>query len=328
MTILKSHNVALVERELFQKQSLRPKRTPDHITILCPFHRENSPSCNVNLSARGVPVGYFYCWGCNAKGPWNVLADKIGLKKMNYKATGFSVVDNVGSVFDKVRQKTLTDNSSAGWSDLDPELDKVSFTEVDSDWRGIKRDLLVALGCKMFIDRKRNIRICLPVVVNDETVGLVYGTTVKYDPSLKIASYINSPGNWTKNKALLGLDYAKTLKMFKRHKFLILVEGPRDALVLLQRGIPAVAVLGNNWGEKKSDILAELELNHIFLLFDNDSVGRKLGRAAKESLSKHMPVTKFKLPHKEDTGKKIDPASMSLSMLRKIMARVKAHLSA
>ena len=57
--------------------------------LCCPFHRERTPSCSVNLATnKKVPVGHFYCFGCSAKGNWNKFAEKIGARLIDKEDEG------------------------------------------------------------------------------------------------------------------------------------------------------------------------------------------------------------------------------------------------
>ena len=100
---------------------------------------------------------------------------------------------------------------------------------------------------------------------------------------------------------------------------IFIVEGPRDALSMLQIGIPACAIIGAKiWSKLKEEIIASAEPNRVALLFDNDKAGRKGAQYLIKISGSNLPLKNILLPRKEKIKRKIDPADLSVKNKRKI----------
>jgi DNA primase len=138
--------------------------------------------------------------------------------------------------------------------------------------------------------------------------------------------YINSPGGWTKD-ALFPYDYVNSLEA----KVVAIVEGPRDALVTIRNGLPALAIMGtNNWSEKCINLIMGLGASKIVLLLDPDTPGELAMRRIYKDLSKKISVVPVMLPSKfvtDDKGRKkrvklCDPADLSRRKLERVFERI------
>lgn len=319
----------VIRGELFRR-AYRATEKAEQIIICCPFHDERTPSCGVNISAPKIPVGYFHCFGCGAKGPWNVLAEKMGMQKLtNFDLKSIEeVAPNMGSKFAQIKDDLLEDYTDGDWKKIEPVLARTMILDVDQDYQPkkneptIRKELLQKMGVKRMIDPKTyNTFLILPVMVNEQTVGIVRARVKKKKGSL---SYITSPGGWVKRSGLFGYDYAKTLPAWKKFKILFIVEGPRDALRLLQMGIPAVAILGaKNWSKNKVNLVLDLNPKRVCILFDNDTPGRRASRKIYGTLKRVVPTRRIKLPHKDKIGKELDPANLPSRSIKRIWIKLR-----
>jgi hypothetical protein len=139
-TLFVTKAYSIVRGELFRKIPGRVTEKSDSIWICCPFHGESTPSCKVNLvESERASFGFFYCFGCQEKGPWNKLADKMGLKKFNdadVKAiNGFA--PNLGTKYSRIRQSMMDESDNGDWSRFDVviERNKGKLTDLAIDWR-------------------------------------------------------------------------------------------------------------------------------------------------------------------------------------------------
>jgi hypothetical protein len=194
--------------------------------------------------------------------------------------------------------------------------------------------LLKKLGARMVLDDKKNqgaatgysyASACdalFPVYINDVLYGMVKGVA---DPVQGDKSYITSPGEWIKNHGLLFYDYAKSIINTRHIHTLFVVEGPRDAMRFLSQGYPSVPVLGaKSMSERKLRYFCLLNIKNLVIIPDNDNGGDELKRdfehivCAFESYScLPFDVTYIDLPK---NGKKLDPHSISQTMINKIIA--------
>lgn len=296
---------------------IRGEHRGDSYWICCPFHDENTPSCSVNLDdTKPVPIGHFYCFGCSeGRGPWNKLANKLGLPEIkewqNFK-------ENAGQQL-KVKLK------SASLTEVDKLMGEIKSNVAipwpeDKEWRGYKGKLINKLGGQMYNDpRKDELMLVFPIYINGKLRGGVRAFLKKIE---KRASYLTTEGSWVKSHGLFGYDLAKKLIRKRGLKKIVLVEGPRDALRLLSKGIPACAVLGTkNFNDKKALYLTALGVDEILVMPDNDRAGKEMWELVKAQVGNLCKTTYLRLPKEKDkAGKliKLDPDSAPKEIIREV----------
>lgn len=245
-----------------------PKLKNNSIWIKCPFHgggNERTASCRVNIVKGKYPAGFFYCYGCGAHGNWNKLADIIpGLTRLSEEE-----IKNQDLMI--VQMSEQQKNSLLG-TDESIKMDLSLSVEWDRKeiWRKINGQLLHDIGARKFYNKKLNLsELFLPCYQNGEMKGGIKAVLERL-PGQK--GYFNTPGPWVK-KSLFPYDYVKSF-MKERNNMLALVEGPRDALNLIQGGIPALAILGSkNWSNVKKNYIELLDPNILIYAFDEDEAG-------------------------------------------------------
>lgn len=265
------------QRELVQQQiSLVPKvkMKYDMAMIPCPFHSDINPSCAVYFKSSQSHPGSWYCFGCGAHGLWNELAEALGLEQFDSKPK---------DRYTRPVSVTLEDYSSD---------EKLVFKSLPKNktWRGISTDLLIDVGCKLCKVKYSSGQISdsfiyMPVNINGQTEGYIKAR-LKKDPNKP--SYINKKGNWAKSKGLFPFDYS--ISKMTSHKAMVLVEGQRDALRLLQNGIPALCIMGtHNWNDEKSMLLEIHGVKKAIIFLDGDDAGISGTKLLYPSLKKYIP---------------------------------------
>jgi len=282
--------------------------------ICCPFHNDKTPSCGVYTRRGGrAPLGWFNCLGCGTKGHWNVLAEKIKAPKIKeWDSKEKSVEGAVLSEADEdkllggqtltVRRvlKIMQCQEAQPWPDYLP-------------WRGFDGKLIAQVGGMIINDyHNDNVAVLFPVRVAGRVQGAVKAIYEKKRQGQ--LSYITMPGEWVNSYGLFLFEFAKKLIEKRGFDFVVLVEGPRDALRLLRLGIPAIAVLGaNTIGRTKALYISSLNVGTFYVMPDNDNGGSALWSNLKVALGKKKIVPKrLKLPREYDSnGKliKMDPFS-------------------
>lgn len=179
-------------------------------------------------------------------------------------------------------------------------------------WRTISMRMLNKLGARLFMDRRTDNEpvIFLPAYVNGNVVGGIKARVEKVKGQL---SYVESAGEWSMTQGLYPFDYAVELLKRKKLRFVVLVEGPRDAIKLCARGIPALAILGTQkWSEAKRDLLLSLDLDLVILYMDGDSPGRKANKRLKAELTPYVTTKVLSLTAlaKELGLEELDPATV------------------
>lgn len=288
------------------------------VFILCPFHAETHPSGTISLDpAHPRWLGSFKCWGkCNKTAPWNEVAEKLGLKKLDGKNAlpkNVPLIDLKG-----VRQSLLPEKEKED----DSTRDDFDFFDLQEEkWRGFHKDFLKAVGARLiYHDKSGRFYVWFPVIVNDKEVGY-FRALMKKDPNNVYPSYINKKGVWTKKYGLFPFDYAIRLMKRRELSTLVLVEGPRDALRLLKAGIPAVCIMGtNSWTPVKRRVIENSGAKRIILMFDGDKAGRKATYDIYKDLKMHISVKVFRLWRvAKRLGKdKIDPCSAPTETIRQV----------
>ena len=250
--------------------------------IQCPFHEgDKNPSLGVNMSMTAkVPLGFYHCFGCGAKGSWNKLAEKLGLQKLDIDDIKETETKGYVSAFPGVESRLLGKTVEIMPADGVPFQGK--------SWRGVSGALIRRAKGVTAIDWKENtIFLWLPVIFNGTTVMAVRARMKKKQG--KPSYFFHAPAT-IKKRPWYGWDMAT--KMLKKGSMrnVFLVEGARDALRLMDAGIPSLALLGTRqWNDEKTRQLLDLCHKHNatpVVMMDADSAGILTQKTIVEKLRK------------------------------------------
>jgi DNA primase len=269
---------------------------------LCPFHKEKSPSFQVDTEQ-----GYFYCFGCKAGGDvfsfvqqvenlsfgdaLRQLAEKAGVQveakygerssrdlyEVNAFALAYFREHLPGPALDYLRRRGLSDAT----------IEAFELGYAPDGWDGLlsrararnlsERQLLEAgllsenPESGRVYDRFRG-RVMFPI--RDHLGRLVgFGGRVLDDSKPK---YLNTPETdaFKKGELLYGLDKARA--GLSSGAALTVVEGYMDVIAMHQHGFTgAVASLGTALTAEHAHLLERLGVARLSLMFDNDEAGRK-----------------------------------------------------
>lgn len=319
--------------EQLQQLNCRKKLAKNRLMITCPFHDDNTPSCGILIGEdTKYEIGSFHCLGCGTHGNWNKLAQKLGLKTIGNDVPKSGSAHTEGL---KMKMKDL-DNSmlSLGSSNIDEfmkEMGGSAYTEWPStvEWRGFPGWLINNLGAQIATMSRGELFCFFPVVIGKDIQGLV---RARIEPSPGKNNYLTTEGEWIKTKGLFPFSFVRLMLKKMVFKYVILVEGPRDALRLIMNGIPALAILGSqNLSASKMDLLMQLGVELVIALPDNDKAGRSVIDAIKSLHSKTQrgyDLDCIKLPRpKDEEGKliKIDPGNMDRDLLEALFDVIEDH---
>lgn len=323
-------------RDGLQRIGGRQKPAGDWHMILCPFHSERTPSCGVYMRRDDTRrnLGSWNCLGCGEHGNWNKLAEKANVDPIKEWDSGEKVVGGVITRADE--DKMLGSSESLGGSlTLRSIIHQMGCPEaqpwVESiNWRGFKGEFLAKVGGMVIDDAYNdNIAVLFPVKVGRRYVGAVKAIyEKKYKKQL---GYITMKGSdWVNNYGLFPYNITQMMIRKGHFNFVILVEGPRDALRLIKHGIPALAVLGaNTMGRKKVLQILNLGTDIVYAMPDNDSGGLTLWRNVKSSFTDDSAIIRrLKLPRdKDEQGKiiKMDPFNAPIQVIRNLKSYLKEH---
>ena len=307
--------------------SLKPAGR-DRLKGLCPFHSERTPSFHVHVGR-----GFYYCFGCGAKGDLfdfvmqtqsvdfvealTLLGRRAGVEvepatpkagrrrdllQINQMALDWFRGNLTGEPLDYLRDRGLSDASIAEW--------ELGFAP--DGWDGLLRHALTAghrdddlLAAGLLsenergrrYDRFRN-RVIFPI---KDRLGRAVGFAGRVlDDS--VPKYLNTPETdvFDKGAVLYGLDRAKG-PIRDRGECLV-VEGYMDVIALHQTGFHhAVAALGATLTEDQAQELSRLDVRRLLLAFDADDAGRRAVLAGLErSVGRRFLVRAVTVPHGKD----------------------------
>lgn len=316
----------VISREI-EKIDGPKKQTGDSVFVCCPFHDERSPSCSVNMSQeKDVAIGTFYCFGCGETGGWNKLAEKTNLEQIkswqNFEASS----DGKAARFDKRKTEMLGTNNLTIQRLFDEVGNAVLPWPKEASWRSYSGKLINRIEGYVYDDRRFDeLMLVLPVYINGRYRG---GVRALREKPKKGPSYFNTNGDWVKDYGLLGFDYMRKKDLYGC-KAIVLTEGPRDWLRMVQNKIPACSILGSKmFGKKKLTLLMGLGIEKVYALPDNDAAGTGMAKIIEAQCEGVIDFEWLKLPKKKDEQGKViamDPDNCPQKIIDKVKAIVYAH---
>ncbi|PLX28447.1 MAG: DNA primase [Ignavibacteria bacterium] len=287
---------------------VRLKKTGRNFTGLCPFHREKTPSFNVNPE-RGI----FKCFGCGKGGnvftflmemenisfveSVEMLADRYGLLITREGGQQREKPEDIDAMYEANRLAarfffdTLQGEQGAvgrtyyeqrGWTTETQRSFGLGFAP--EGWhhflefaraQGLSDDILERTGLIIrkeggsTYDRFRN-RVVFPIISVSRKVLGFGARTLEKDEHPK---YLNSPETpiYNKSRVLFGLSQAH--RAIRDLDAVILVEGYADVLSLVQAGVEnVVSTSGTALTPDQVHLLSRYTRN-FFFLYDADSAG-------------------------------------------------------
>lgn len=320
-----------IQRNLHKIPGPKRRAGANAIQIRCPFHPDKGPSCMLQLAATDrYPLGFFYCFGCKeGRGEWNKLADKLGLERISQQ--DLVQTKSYDHDMEETRQQLLGVKEGSNGLDANMAALRVEVSmpfPPEDTWRKIPGTMLAKVGALLAFDEGTEEKVViLPVKMNRVVIGCIKARWSK-DKSKKNPSYKNSKGEgWAKRELLFPYDYAVRLARRKK-RALVIVEGPRDALRLLQYGIPAVAITGTeNWSDYKGNLVVATEIEKIIICMDSDPPGIEATNAIRRYLRHQVDLRIFRtadiaermrVEKGLDETPKVDPGNMPMKYVRKL----------
>jgi DNA primase len=303
---------------------------------LCPFHKEKTPSFQVNPE-----MGLYHCFGCGKGGDvfsfiqemdgldfreaLETLAETVGVELPRYERreqlggggaskTDFLGVNALASEFFQMR---VRDNPRAVDYFKSRGLSAETVKEfglgyAPDGWHGLINYLngknvttQRAVECGLAVskdggppyDRFRD-RVIFPICDLNGRVIAFAGRGMDADAQPK---YLNSPESalYKKSSVLYGLHKAR--KGIREHGYIIIVEGYMDYLTLYQAGIQnAAAASGTAFTEEHAHLIKRFT-SKATLVFDGDRAGLSAAQRTALVLAPHgLQVSILALPGDDD----------------------------
>ena len=258
---------------------------------------------SASLSIRKVD-GMFNCFGCGIKGQnWNALQ---------------AYLPNI----ELIPEQDLPDKSTLIAIRLRDRL-RAAVLEMQLPWgiepwvgtyRHASQYTLDALGaCKWFDPLSHCYRILFPVTVERDLVGWAARRLDSSDDQ----RYRNSTGFQSK-RWVFPFDVTAQLV----DDTVVLVEGPYDAIRLVNMNIPAVCIFGTkNYTSDKKGIISRLGVERVVLALDNDHGGEGARLDMALDLRTQFIVEHFLPP----PGK--DPGNMPIEAVHYLAAMVRRRVT-
>lgn len=266
------------------------KEYGNRLMIRCPYHNDNTPSGSLSLSP--VYAGAFRCFACGAKAGWDDLAPRLNLepfKRGKPKEEYASNLMTQGEQFLDQQKKRYRE-------------DKFKFSNLPPNkrWRSIPTNLLIDLGGKLCVKWSADYErwsstkfIYLPVIVNGEQEGFFRARLKKEQDQ---PSYLNAAGKWSFTHGLFPFDYSLALMRNLHSSTMVLVEGQRDALRLINEGIPAMCIFGTqSIGYDKVKLLELAGVRRLIPMLDGDDAGITGTQKIEEAASGMFQIQTLKL---------------------------------
>ena len=263
----------------------------DNIVVTCPFHsggHESKAACNVYVGDDSkANYGFFRCFVCGEQGPLEkLIASVLNTSVENAKLwliKNFNGVELSGIKFGsaitvgKKRKKvvkTLPLTVLDEYQSWHPYLAKRNLTRSTCEQFNLRYD-------------SKNRQIIFPYF--NEEGKLVTLLKRAIDSKLfYIEEGIDKPVYGVDNLVKSG------------SKRCIITEGLFDCLLANQYGFPTIATLGNP-GPTQFELINKLGLSVVYLMFDNDTWGRKFTEMMHKHLAKNIMIVDVNIedPYKD-----------------------------
>lgn len=256
-----AYNSAWVDRHLNVQG-----RSGDEYDVCCPIHNERHASMRIN-----IVKGLLFCHGCGLRGTLPSLARKMGVA---YQGDGTEIdMNELLRKLDALQIQGRGKSSRQKWLP-ESELARYRFpttywTDPIPNGRGLTPATVDAfdLGYDPLNE-------CATIPIRDID-GHLIGFTRRYlDPNAD--RRYKDPKGFDKKSNLFGSWFASR----DSSPYVVLTEGPLDAIKVWQAGHPALAQFGSHLTSEQLKILRRMGVVTVILFYDNDREGRKMVQAA------------------------------------------------
>lgn len=317
-----SSNREIILEQLNLMPGWKKQASDGWLMVCCPFpdHDDGSPSCGVRVAEPNL--GVFNCLGCGKKGGWNFFAKVANLEPIQEWNKAEDV--DAESIISRDLDDKLLGAQGSTFKHIIKHFNAPEATLWPEriDWRGFPGKFMRKLGAHIINDnRKDSVGALFPVKVAGHVRGGIKAVFVKSETNKRELSYQNSAGGWVSDYGLFPYIYAKSLVRKKKLRFVILVEGPRDAMRLCLNGLPAMAVLGaNNVNAKKILFVRSLDVDVVYVIPDPDKAGTAMWKLIRGLCAEAgVDAKRIKLPPKHSDGSKLDPGNAPKKVLREVV---------
>lgn len=238
----------------------------NELNCLCPFHDDSTPSLRFN-----VETGLWKCWGCQIAGTAEMLVNKfdgafdltaLKLESVKKRLEDLSRAQAHAGSYAGVHAGAHSLSSSIG----EGILKRYNFPTDYWTKRGFTRETITAFELGYDPTDKMG---SVPLRNEDgDLLGVMTRPVdwVKGDDREKF----RYPYKFPRERNLYGSHLVASMD----DDFVVLVEGPLDAVKVWQAGYPALAVYGSSLSAKQVQLIYRLGVRRACLFFDYDRAGQ------------------------------------------------------
>lgn len=267
------------------------RQSGDEFTVRCIFHEDNSPSMQFNIRS-----GLFICWSCGARGSMKKLQKQLGI------SGNVDTTPDLEELRHKIGMLSSDNDERPG---ILPEKTLKRYTFPTDYWtenRGFTDEAIRTF--QLGYDPMENHAIIPVRDINDKLISLIR-RDLDPDAFIRYKNAKRFPRKHTLFGAWLVAKY--------QTNYVVVTEGPLDAVSVWSAGIPAVAQFGSSLSEEQVQLLRQLGLDKIVLFYDNDKSGRQATEQAIELLRGNFLVHRVK--YNRADGK--DPGELSRASIER-----------
>jgi DNA primase len=271
-------------------QVMEGMSTPTDLKAFCfKGHDDKTPSLSIRRSD-----GAFLCFGCGVKGKdWNSFAAYLKVDRLSEEDMPDPFL-TLSHQMERQHKKAAKDAEefSLPW-DVDPW---------DRPYRGISAETWKRIGALRWYDDDPRIqaeRILMPIRMKGILRGWVARRTDSAPPGEKLdMPYRNAPG-MSSQDCLFPLDTVTAMQP----DVVVLVEGPMDAMRLVNYNIPALAILGTrNYVADNRVHIQNTGATRVILAMDGDEAGDDVRWEISPSIREMFDLAHFVCPPGKDPG--------------------------
>lgn len=299
-------------------------------SVLCPFHRERSPSCKIELERK-----IFHCFGCGEKG--NLLEFVAKLEAADLRTAAEKTAAICGIDLAPPRQNERKQTGSRGRTKAPsktssrrtrrapaPRAEPVvpeapinpplTFTlKLDPEHpylkaRGLSAGQIEEFGLGYCSRGLMAGRICVPIHDTAGALVAYAGRWAEAEPPEDVERYLLPP-KFEKSRVLFNLHRLEDV----RH--VVLVEGYWSVFRLHALGIPVASLMGWSIGEAQIALLRERGTEFVTALLDGDEAGARARERIVPDLASSFFVRAPILPDGEKPDTLAEPLLRELTAL-------------
>lgn len=266
----------------------------DQKTALCCFHQEDSPSLKINVAKK-----LFNCFGCNKHG--NILdfvtyiegGDPMkdgDLRKGAFKLAEICGVDPLPNAPSRASKNVAREkeklapspqNNVAKQEVLSKEnhgnkllkfILKLDAGHAYLSERNLSNSIIETFGLGVADRGMMKDRLAIPIHNENGELIAYAGRYAKTDVPKGTAKYL-LPEGFTKQSVLYNLHRLSLLPDGRQRQRVYVVESYFSVFKLHELGLPVVSPMGHSVSEAQCDLLANLGVDEVIVLFDGDEAG-------------------------------------------------------